>query len=189
MRYHPILRMLVALGILLTSALLPPHPSYAQTGPGPICGASIQFVSGAISTNTTWSSVFIYILQGDVTINTGVTLTIQPGTVIKAGLNESIFVHGTFNANGTLQNPIYFTSENDDTICGDTNGDGTTTIPAANDWGVIEFEDGSNNTSSLTRAVLRYGGYGNPYGNGAIFNSPYAPRKSGICYNLNYEKR
>ena len=43
------------------------------------------YVSGPISTNTTWYHGFSpYIVTGDVTVNSEVTLTIQPGVIIKA---------------------------------------------------------------------------------------------------------
>ncbi|MEI6778445.1 MAG: hypothetical protein WCK70_16225, partial [Chloroflexales bacterium] len=171
MRPYRIVRLiasaLVAMSALIASVGSPPRITHAAAAP--LCGTLIQNVSGTIAANTTWTPANIYVLTGSVTVNTGVTLTIQPGTVIKARLNTGIYVNGTLSANGTVDNPIYVTSEKDDTLCGDTNGDGTTTVPTVADWGFIEFEGGSNDTSSLTRAVLRYGGKGpQSYGSGYI---------------------
>src|SRR6185436_6422261 len=47
-------------------------------------------------------------------------------------------------------------SERDDSIGGDTNGDGAATVPAPGDWQAIHF--GSYSTGSLTYATIRYGG-------------------------------
>jgi hypothetical protein len=40
-------------------------------------------VTGDITANTTWSADKIYLLKGNVFVTGGVTLTIQPGTLIK----------------------------------------------------------------------------------------------------------
>ena len=161
MRPYRIVRLiasaLVAISALLASVGSPPRITRAAA---PLCGTLIQNVSGAIAANTTWSPANIYVLTGDVTVNTGVTLVIQPGTVIKAKTQARLLISGTLTSDGTAVNPIYFTSWNDDSLCGDTNGDGTTTTPAVSDWGYIEFTSGSNDISSLSRAVLRYGGLG-----------------------------
>ena len=156
----------VAMSALLILVGSPVRTAHAA----PVCGATVQNVSGAITVNTTWSSANIYLLTGSVTVNAGVTLTIQPGTVIKARPNTGIYVHGTLSANGTVANSIYVTSEKDDTVCGDTNADGAATAPAVGDWAFVEFEGDSNDTSSLTRAVLSYGGMGYPSGSGTRYS-------------------
>lgn len=78
-------------------------------------GAATVTVSTAITTNTTWTSNNVYLLQGIIYVNSGVTLTIQPGTVIRGDNtvpNSSLFVArgGKINAIGTACNPIVFTS-------------------------------------------------------------------------------
>lgn len=70
-------------------------------------------VTGTITTNTTWTSNNVYLLDGVVYVDTLVTLTIQPGTIIRANIgNSSLLVQrgGKLIAEGTQCNPIVFTS-------------------------------------------------------------------------------
>jgi hypothetical protein len=69
----------------------------------------------------TWSSNNIYVLRGFVYVNSGQTLTIEPGTVIKgqpgqgAGASALIVARGgTIIANGSATDPIIFTALADD---------------------------------------------------------------------------
>nr|WP_314499091.1 hypothetical protein [uncultured Chryseobacterium sp.] len=76
----------------------------------------VTTVSGNITTNTTWSGVVE--IDGIVAVKDGATLTIQPGTFIKAkpnaiGEGSGILVitkTGHINATGTESQPIIFTS-------------------------------------------------------------------------------
>jgi hypothetical protein len=67
-----------------------------------------------ITTNTTWTRNNIYLLNGVVFVNDGVTLTIESGTIIKGDLNNQgalvIRQGGKLNAIGTPTQPIVFTS-------------------------------------------------------------------------------
>jgi hypothetical protein len=75
-------------------------------------------VSGDITSSVTWTAGNVYELSGVVTVRSGATLTIQPGTYIKASVNTPgvqngvlvIAKDGTINAVGTAENPIVFTS-------------------------------------------------------------------------------
>ncbi len=117
-------------------------------------------VSGVISTNTPWTLANSpYVVTGTVTVNAGVTLTVEPGVVVKFNANTYLTVNGTLTADGTADKKIYFTSVKDDTIGGDTNGDGTATVPAPGNWGGLTFNTGAAN-NVLDYAVVRYGGSG-----------------------------
>jgi hypothetical protein len=77
-------------------------------------------VNANITANTTWSRANTYILDGRVFVTSGVTLTIEPGTVIKgrarAAQDASALVisrGGRINASGTAADPIVFTAEAD----------------------------------------------------------------------------
>ncbi|RQO76485.1 hypothetical protein DBR40_11300 [Pedobacter sp. KBW01] len=75
-------------------------------------------ISGDIISNTTWTAGNVYELNGVVTVRNGATLTIEPGTYIKASVNtigvqNGILViakDGKINAVGTATDPIVFTS-------------------------------------------------------------------------------
>ena len=78
-------------------------------------------VTSNISANTTWTADKIWILGGRITVTTGATLTIEPGTIIKgqagAGANATslLIARGAkINAAGTAAKPIIFTSVADE---------------------------------------------------------------------------
>jgi hypothetical protein len=75
-------------------------------------------ISGNITSNTTWTASNTYLISGLVYVNAGVTLTIEPGTIVRGDAtvpNSSLVVTkgGTLNAIGTAQQPIVFTSSKD----------------------------------------------------------------------------
>ena len=107
-----------------------------------------------------------YVMLGSSIVPAGITLTIEAGVVIKSvqGSNYNIQVSGTIIANGTLVNPIVFTSVRDDNYGNpfDTNKDGTGTSPAIGDFGSISMLPGSTG-SSFIYCKIRYAGGINGY--------------------------
>ncbi len=96
-------------------------------GGGDICPT--VSVTGAITSDTTWSSDNIYVLNQKVVVDNGATLTIQPGTIIKGSpgtgslASALIIARGAkINAVGTAYQPIIFTSTSDNITCGETAG-------------------------------------------------------------------
>lgn len=74
-------------------------------------------VTQNISANTTWTKSKTYVLAGRITVLSGATLTIEPGTVIKGqagtGANATALLiarGGKLMAEGTATEPIIFTS-------------------------------------------------------------------------------
>ena len=111
-----------------------------------------------ISQDTTWTpDAGPYVIDQTLTVDAGVTLTIQPGTVVKFDYGQSLNVSGNLVADGTVDDPIYFTSLYDDSVGGDINpkitfesdGDGiddTIYDPAPDygDWRGITISSGGN---------------------------------------------
>lgn len=139
-----------------------------------------------IDTSRHWSSGIPYYLGTDsgwdyFIIDGGVTLTVDPGAVIKfhtsgSQKDERIINYGTLNSVGTAAAPIYYTSSFDDTagqeahpewfesgVCKpnyacDTNNNGTANSPAKEDWGALQYETGS--TGQVKYSNFRYGAGG-----------------------------
>jgi parallel beta-helix repeat protein len=111
--------------------------------------------SGTLSGDTVWNSSEVQVVTGDLTVPDGVTLTIEPGTIVKLGNSGvDLFVNGTLNAEGTSAAPIVMTSFKDD-IGGDTNGDGDNSQPQAGDWARLQV----NGTALLEHTDIKYGGH------------------------------
>ncbi len=86
-------------------------------------------VSGAITSNQTWTADKIYELSGKVVVENGVTLTIEPGTIIKGRTGTGTLASaliiaqgGKINAVGTASQPIIFTSVLDNIQVGQFSG-------------------------------------------------------------------
>ena len=78
---------------------------------------SNETVSGVITEDLTWVSGSTITLDGRVVVDAGVTLSIEPGVVVKGEEGEGslasvliIAQGGTILANGTADSPIIFTS-------------------------------------------------------------------------------
>lgn len=114
--------------------------------------------------DTTWTlAESPYVITSDLSIPVGVTLTIEPGVVVKFHDSyTTLTVDGNLEAIGTASDPIIFTAYKDDAAGGDTNGDGsasfpgTPTFPPVGDWRGIFFNTGS--ISHIVHASIRYGG-------------------------------
>ncbi len=129
-----------------------------------------------------YTNITRILVKGELNINLGSKLTIEPGVVIKMGARypynvfaNSINVEGGFEAIGTDIEPIVFTSLLDDTHGNplDTNADGALTTPRYNDWKEIEFNDISTDSlNTLEYCKLWYGGDANLGAVNIISSSP-----------------
>lgn len=126
--------------------------------------APTQTITASITSNTTWTSGNVYLLQGQIYVKNNSTLTIQPGTIIlgdKNSVGAGLFITtgSKLMAEGTVSQPIVFTSNQ----------------PAGarniGDWGgVILMGKASMNAPGDTAHIegiapipeTRYGGYTSP---------------------------
>ena len=110
-----------------------------------------------------------YYVRG--TVPSDAELQLQAGAVVK--VYGYIRINGSLVAQGTAESPVYITSYKDDSVGGDTNGDGDDTSPSPGDWSYIRVEDGASATFDHT--LIRYGGYynssGTDYGSISMDNS------------------
>lgn len=100
-------------------------------------------VTGAISSNTTWTADKIWVLNNKVVVEDGATLTIEPGTIIKGtegagSLASGLIIArgGKINAVGTADKPIIFTSVRDNINIGEQWGTNLT-IDDNSLWGGV----------------------------------------------------
>jgi hypothetical protein len=116
---------------------------------------------GQISADENWSNTGnVHVVTCNVTVDSGVTLTIQEGAIVKFDEGTVLGVNGVLKVEGTATSPVQITSLKDDSVGGDTNGDGNATSPAPGDWGHISFLDTSVDSENLIEhAVIRYGGH------------------------------
>jgi len=140
-------------------------------------------VSGTITSNTTWTSGNVYLLQGPVYVKNGAILTIQPGTVIRGDnsiANSALIITkgSRINAVGTSTQPIVFTSSKDagSRAVGDWGGiivlgkaslnrpGGTANIEGLatssdTEYGGGSTPDDNDNSGNLKYVRIEYGGY------------------------------
>ena len=104
-----------------------------------------QEVGGHISEDTTWTlEGGPYIVVEDVVVDSGVTLTVEPGVVVKFTSGTNLIIGGALVAEGNTTHPITFTS-------------GSTT-PAPGDWRSIKFRDSSDDDlCKISYGVIEYG--------------------------------
>ena len=100
-----------------------------QNGGGDGEESSVIDVTGAITSNTTWTNDNIYKLNQKVVVDAGTTLTIEAGTIIQGTpgtgslASALIIARGSkINAVGTPSQPIIFTSSIDNIEIGETAG-------------------------------------------------------------------
>lgn len=118
-----------------------------------------------ITVDTVWSKVQSPLAINElIWVRAGVTLTIEPGVIVKFNSAGSLSVSGKLIAGGTEAEPIIFTSIKDDNYGGDTNGDGAASQPAQGDWTALSVSSGGQ--ANLDHVLVKYGG--GEYYTGAI---------------------
>jgi len=108
-------------------------------------GSSGTTVGGYISEDTTWTlDGSPYIVIDDVVAESDVTLTVEPGVIVKFTSGTNLIIDGALVARGNSTYPITFTSNS--------------TTPTPGDWGSIHFRDSSDDASCVINyGVVRFG--------------------------------
>lgn len=100
-------------------------------------GSAGTAVQGPLTADTTWTKTGgPYRLTGNVTVPTGVTLTIEPGVTVQANNGLYLYVVGEIQAVGSAAEPIVFTT-------------------AGTSWNGIAFNDDSSH-DGVTSSTIRY---------------------------------
>jgi parallel beta-helix repeat protein len=126
-----------------------------------IFSGPLHIETGSIASAASWSSNRVYYVVGLIAVNSGVTLAIEPGTVVKfaqGGDITGINVSGNLVANGA-SDTIYFTDSRDGTTPDGMTIGGTT--PAAGSWYGIQLLPGGSAT--IDHCEVRYGGNNGSY--------------------------
>lgn len=108
----------------------------ASRGPVEMVGTldnGVLLHAGPVGSNETWAAGTVHLVTAAVTVPKGRTLVIEPGAVVKFmdGTELAVAKGGTCVANGAV-----FTHVADDTVGGDTMGDGSATVPEADKYRV-----------------------------------------------------
>jgi len=75
-------------------------------------GQNAIFVNpSTITTNTLWTKTLPYIINGSLTVKSGASLTIQPGTKIYFHKDAGLNIEGNITVNGSLTEPVLFCSD------------------------------------------------------------------------------
>lgn len=112
---------------------------------------------GKFEGQITWAETEVPFVVKDMIIPVGSVLTLSDNVVLKfvSGHGNFITVRGTIIANASSGKRIVFTSLLDDTILGDTNGDGNITKPSMGAWPAIYLEA---DNSVFNNCEFYYGG-------------------------------
>lgn len=125
-----------------------------------------------------WEGNQTIVVNQLLSVNLTGKLTIKAGTIIKMSEGSAIIVRGKLIIEGTPDNPVIITSIKDDSVGGDTNGDGDATVAAPGDWWTIAIVY-SSSSFSADYAVVRYGGALN----GVVDNTIMSMASQGVYIN------
>ncbi len=128
------------------------------------------YVSGEITTNTTWTQAASpYVILDSIIVAPNAVLTLEFGTTVMFKYHPDparksyMVINGGIHCNGNFENFIIFTSDRDKSVM-DLYGDGNASFPRPGDWGFIHFNNlnPGEGEQGLDWTVFRYGGGRNP---------------------------
>jgi hypothetical protein len=86
-------------------------------------GQNAVFINNLIvKSNTTWNKTIPYVINDNITVSNGATLTIQPGAKVYFHKDALMSIEGNIIANGTVEEPILFCSDRLESIYNDEAG-------------------------------------------------------------------
>lgn len=108
-----------------------------------VWGDDIVSHSANVNSDEIWSADKVHVIRQSVTVADGVTLTIEPGAVVKFMYGTTLTISGGATC---IAKGVIFTHINDDTAGGDTMYDGEAKMPIMGDYeidvqGTIEDDD------------------------------------------------
>jgi hypothetical protein len=139
-------------------------------------------ITGDIEEDTNWTlSGSPYVIDSEIIVLEGAGLFIEEGVVVKFASGASLVVEGKMEVNGSSSLPVYFTSILDDSVGGDTNGDGENTTPSMGDWEYL-FVNSVGETSILNNFIQRYSNTGLYVYNSQSVNSINFNSDNGVIF-------
>ena len=127
-------------------------------------GPGVRYIPGhTVYGSETWYSGGTYVVQGDITIANGATLTIEPGTLVKLTSYGQITVNGTLKATGVT----------------------FTWADGQNQWAGIRFQGAGASGSRLENCVIEHaaGSLYSSYGYGCLLIVQSSPTITGCTIN------
>ncbi len=101
-----------------------------------IVNNAVEWHGGPLATSEIWTPGRVHVVDRDLTIPSGLELTLDPGTIVKflPGVRLAIQSGGVLNALGEELEPCVLTSFLDDAEGGDSNLDGDLSKPTPGSW-------------------------------------------------------
>lgn len=136
------------------------------------CEEKLTTVTGELSSNATWTADQIWIMEGKVIVPSGITLTIEAGTIIKGAEGSEASASalvvargGKVEAAGTASSPIIFTSVLDNIQVGETAGTNLAELDNEKWGGIIilgnaKISAGDGDTEANIEGIPADEGYG-----------------------------
>ncbi|HQE93847.1 MAG TPA: carboxypeptidase regulatory-like domain-containing protein [Anaerolineae bacterium] len=135
----------------------PAGQSIGQATRSVLVNNSVVWHRGRLTADETWTADRVHVIESPVSVGAGVTLTVQAGAVVKVAAGASLNVenNAVVDIPATEQAPVILTSLADDSAGGDTNLDGSQTLPIPGEWNGLSVQ-GTGQAHLSPYVVLRY---------------------------------